>query len=313
MNMELLNSLQIGAVFKGSEYPCVGLSFSRDGSSLGVGFEDGTVNVIDPDTAKPVRTHRSHKYGLSKFCYLNNDATGSLAVAVASPTVIEYDPSIRVWDLVQNRFCRIFKGHEALISTVSPHQSRDILISSDEGGQTNIWDLREERPVWECRDGPKSISAFDKAAGSHIFAVSLPASNTITLYDLRKTETPLTTIKGNSNPVDEIVFSNNGEKLLVGSHKLGAVSSYNTESGALESIYFLLPTKTRFNLDTSPCSTYALATTPANTVDIWDIKSRVKIRSLVGHDGPPIGAFSPSLALIATASLPIALWAPLSA
>jgi WD40 repeat protein len=112
------------------------------------------------------------------------------------------------------------------------------------------------------------------------------------------------------NPMEEVVFSNDGKKLLVGSGRLGAVSTVSVESMSMKSTYFLQPTKRKYNLATSCCSSFGMASTVANNLDIWNIESRVKVRSLVGHDGPAIGLFSPKHALVATASMPIALWAP---
>jgi WD40 repeat protein len=309
MNPQILCSLQIGAVFKQSEHPCVGATFSRDGSNLGVGFEDGTVMVIDSNSGKVTKTHRSHKYGLSKFTYLNNDPTGSLAIAAACPSIIA-DYTLRVWDLVQNRFCRIFRGHDTPILTLSPHSNKDVTVSTSLDGLTCVWDTREERPVWQHYGELNSVSTFDRADDSYIFAITKSSTKSVYLYDLRNTQTPLKEITSVKSPIDELTFTRDGQRLLVGSYRLGAVSTVNVETGLSESMYFLQPTRTRFNLSVSLCSTYAIATTASNTVDIWNISTRVKVRSLVGHDGPPIGVFSPRDALIATASMPVALWVP---
>ena len=311
MNPEILASLNIGAVFRNSEHSCVGMCFSRDGSALGVGFEDGTVTVIDPDEAKLIRTHRSHKYGLSKFTFLNQDPRGVLAVAVGCPEILE-DYSIRVWDLVQNRFCRVLKHHDALIDTISPHPGKDVLVSSSMDGTTCMWDVREEKPVWQCSEQGASISAFDKAEGSNIFVVTSPSTKSICFFDMRQFGSPLNQLAKFPNPMEEIVFSSDGSKLLVSSGRLGAVSTISVESVSVKSTYFLQPSKRKYNLCTSACSTFGMASTVANNLDIWNIDSRVKVRSLTGHDGPPIGLFSPRHALVASASMPVALWAPFS-
>lgn len=309
MNPEILASLNVGAVFRNSDFPCVGLSFSRDGSALGVGFEDGTVTVIDPDEAKLVRTHRSHKYGLSRFCFLNQDPRGTLAASVGCPDIVE-DFSIRVWDLVQNRFCRVFKHHESLIDTISAHPSEDMLVSSSKDGTTCMWDVREEKPVWICREEGASISAFDKAEGSNIFVVTCPSTKSIGFFDMRQFGSPVSQLSKFPNPMEEIVFSGNGRKLLVGSGRLGAVSTICVETMSVKSTYFLQPSKRKYNLSTSACATFGMASTVANNLDIWNIDSRVKVRTLAGHDGPAMGLFSPRHALVATASMPVALWAP---
>ena len=309
MNNDVLNSLNIGAVLRDSEHTCVSLSFSKDGSALGAGFEDGTVNVIDTESAAVIRTHRSHKYGLSHFTFLSQERSGTHAVAAASPNVVE-DHSIRVWDLVSNRFTRIFRFHETAIGSISVHPNKDIFISSSKDGNTCIWDLREEKPVWQCRDTKSVVSAFDKKDGSHVFAVTFPSVSGVSLFDLRNFQAPLREIKKFTSPADELSFSADGSKLLIGSWVLGMVATINTDSALVEATYFLPPTKTPYHVSTSACSRYAIATNPHKTADIWDLKSRLKIRSLTGHDSAPIAVFSPKHLMVATATMPVALWVP---
>jgi WD40 repeat protein len=311
MNSTLLSSLNTGAVFRESDFPCVGLSFSGDGNSLGASFEDGTVHVINTESAEISRTHRSHKYGLSHFSFLNNDRRGSLAVAVASPSIVQ-DFSIRVWDLVQNRFARVFKYHECEINNVSVHSSRDLVLSSSCDGASCIWDLRDERPIWQYRDQKGSTSAFDRSEGSDIFAVTSPATNAISLFDFRKFQAPQREVKCVANPTRELAFTADRERLLAASWESGIISTINLEKGGLESTYFIPPTKRRYNLSTSFCSKFAMASNPSSHgIDIWDIRTRAKVRSLMGHESASIGAFSPKHAMVATASLPVALWVPL--
>ncbi len=312
MNPALLNSLNVGAVFRDSDFPAVGLSFSRNGESLGVGFEDGTVQVINTETAEVVRTHRSHKYGLSHFSFLNQDRRGSLAVAVASPTIIE-DNSVRIWDLVSNRFFRVLKCHDSQVANISVHASRDILLSTSKDGLTCMWDMRDDKPIWQCREEKCSTAAFDRSEGSDIFAVTSPGSNSVGIYDYRKFQSPMKEIKCGSSLMSEIAFTHDRERLLVAYGEAGNIASVILATGSVESTYYIPPTKRGYFLSSSFCSRFAMASNPnSNSVDIWDIRTRVKIRSLAGHESPSIGAFSPKHAMVATSSLPVALWVPLT-
>lgn len=313
MNPPLLNSLNVGAVFRDSDFTCVGLSFSRNGDSLGVGFEDGTVQVINTETAEVVRTHRSHKYGLSHFSFLNQDRRGSLAVAVASPSITE-DTSVRIWDLVSNRFSRVLKCHECPVTNISSHSSRDIVLTTSGDGLTCMWDMRDEKPIWQCREDKGSRSAFDRSEGSDIFGVTSPGSSSVGIYDYRKFQSPMKEIKcGGYNAISEIAFTHDRERLLVAYGEAGNIASVLLASGSVESTYYIPPTKRGYYISSSHCSRFAMASNPhSNAVDIWDIRTRVKIRSLAGHDSASMGAFSPKHAMVATASLPVALWVPFS-
>ena len=259
-----------------------------------------------------MRTHKSHKYGLSKFEFLNTDPTGGLALATASATITT-DYSIRLWDLVHNRFCRVFRSHESAITSLTSHTTKGVALSTSSDGNTCLWDSREEKPVWQSTTDAKSISTFSKQYDSGNFAVSYSSKKSISLFDFRSTQKPLKEFPRLACTVDEFTFTPNGQKLLIGSHQLGTVTTVDIPLGKTESVYFVRPTKSKFNLSVSPCSQFALASTPANIIDIWYIHSRVKLKSLSGHGGPPIAAFSPCHSLIASASMPVALWVPLPA
>lgn len=308
MNPEILHSLDVGAVFKETESRAVDVCFSADSAAIGVGYEDGSVFVIDPETAKITKTHRSHKYGLSHFAFLNSDYRGGLAIATASPSLI-VDHSIRIWDLNSNRFCRIFRNHENDISNISPHSCDGILLSSSKAdGITNMWDMRLDTSVWRHEGGVGSVGVFDRQFGSSTCVVSNPSKRQILTFDSRILDRPLNQIQFNT-AIDELVLFGNSH-LLVGSCKLGTVTTISADTGKTISLYFMSPTQ-KFHLDISPCTNYALATTSTNSIDIWDIKSRIKIKSLDKHGGPPIAKFSPKHTLIASASIPIALWVPI--
>ena len=133
----------------------------------------------------------------------------------------------------------------------------------------------------------------------------------MSLFDIRSHQKPFKEFSKLVCTLEEFAFTPNGHKLLIGSHPLGTVTTLDIATSKIDSVYFVRPTKIKFNLSISPCSKYALASTPTNSIDIWDINSRAKLKSLIGHGGPPIAAFSPCHTLIASASMPVALWVPL--
>ena len=306
MNADILQSLNVGAVIRETDCSAVGMSFSADGTALGVGYEDGSVFVIDPDTAHVTRTHRSHKYGLSNFAFLNSDPRGVLAIAVGSA---EVDTSIRIWDLSSNRFCRIFRDHKTPVTTVSPHSSEGIFLSSSAEGVVHMWDVRMDgASIWTTLGNIGCMGNFDLHYGSNFVAISTPTRRCISIFDQRKMEKPVTQFQFNTD-IDELVFS--GDKIIVGSEKLGTITTLASNSGKTVSLYFVQPTKgKKLRIAVSPCAQYALASSANNQIDIWNIQTRIKVRSLSGHGGPPIAKFSPKHTLIASASLPIALWVP---
>lgn len=282
--------------------------------SLGVGFEDGSVLMIDPDNAIIKKTHKSHKYGLSRFGLLQGDGSGGTAFAVGNPDVSK-DYCIRLWDLAQNRFNRIFRSHDSPITSTSAHSSRDALLSSADDGWSYLWDPREERPVWQYLGSKSSLAVFSPSVdSSDTFYVTDPVQKCIHIHDMRSAQQPTASLSNIVSKMDELVPTPDGTRLLVGSQEKGTVTCLNAADGSVKSMFFLPPSKdgSGFGLQVSPCSNYALSVNPVhNNIDVWELSSRTKLHSLKGHGGRPIAAFSPTHALIASASMPVGLWAPI--
>jgi WD40 repeat protein len=270
--------------------------------------------MIDADNARIVKTHRSHKYGLSQFTYLNGDRSGVMAVAVPSVNLPTRDYGIRVWDLDRNKFCRVFKGHEGAIESLTCHSTRDICLStSSEDGLSQIWDTREDKPVWTNQSGANTAT-FDKTYNSLMFALSHAGNKSIQIFDLRSPDKPVHEFTRMSCCADELIMSG-GTKLFFASHSTGTVVKFDINKNKEESMILASPIrgalgKRKFNISLSSCSKYISISNLNNNVDIWDFETRVKVKTLVGHGGQPVSAFSPSHTLVATASMPLALWVP---
>lgn len=267
--------------------------------------------MIDPDTATIKKTHKSHKYGLSRFGFLQSDSHGSSAFAAANPSIAK-DYSLRVWDLTHNRFSRVFRSHECEITSVSAHPTTDSLLSSADDRWSYLWDSRDEKPVWQYL-GSKSSRAVFSVCTPSTFYVSDPTQKCIHIFDSRNTAEPTSQFSNITCKMDELIPSPDGSKLLVGSHEKGTVTCLSGTTGAVQSMFFLPPCRDGlgFNLRVSPCSNYALTVNSShNTIDIWELSSRTKLHSLKGHGGRPIAEFSPTHSLVASASMPVGLWVP---
>jgi len=270
--------------------------------------------MLDPDNASIVRTHRSHKYGLSHFKYLNGDRSGVLALAVPSLSLPTKDYGIRVWDLSRNKFCRVFKGHETPIVSLTSHSTRDICLATSADGMSQIWDMREDKPVWTSHTTGKSISTFDTSYNSPLFAISHSQSKSILVHDMRYGDKPVHEFTRLSCGADEMVFSQSTEtcdkKLYFASYQMGTITTFDVNKRKEESMIFVSPIRGQYHISLSHCSRYISVSTSSNNVEIWDLNARVKLKSLQGHGGSPMSAFSPIHTMIATASMPLALWVP---
>lgn len=280
-----------------------------------MGFADGLVLVIDPDNATVARTHRSHKYGLSHFTFLDADPIGASAVAVPAYAPGK-DQSIRLWDLSNNRFWKVFRPVEnEPVRSVSTHSCNKTFLSTVASGTTYLWDSREDKPVWTSPSAdPNSVATFSKQLNSPYFATSHPSRKSLTVHDIRAIDTPVHEFSRMSCNVDELLFYPDGTKLLLGSHHMGTVTTLDIPKHKELSMIFVPPMKkgstTKFNLSISSNGRYCSISTATNAVEVWDLHARVKVKSLAGHGGNPTSAFSPIHTLLATASIPVALWVP---
>lgn len=111
------------------------LLLPRDGARILVGGAEGSVQVFDVKTGKPLNAFRAPAFDASSWIALSPD--GSWAAATGK------DQIIRVWNVDTGKMAVCLKGHTNLISgysvTFSPDGSR--LATGDDNGVFLLWDM----------------------------------------------------------------------------------------------------------------------------------------------------------------------------
>ena len=138
-------------------------AFSRDGTHLLTGSEDGTLKLWDLATTRLVRTFSGHK-GEVTVVALSPD--GSRALSGGK------DKTIRLWEVATGRLIRTIYAHLDSSSDVgsvafSPNGRR--LLSSSRGeGAAKLWDADTGRLVRTFRHSTKS--AFHSNVTAAVFS-----------------------------------------------------------------------------------------------------------------------------------------------
>jgi WD40 repeat protein/uncharacterized caspase-like protein len=138
-------------------------AFSRDGSHLLTGSEDGTLKLWDLATTRLIRTFSGHKDGVT---VVSLSPDGSRALSGSK------DKTIRLWEIATGRLIRTVYAHLDSSSEVgavsfSPDGKR-LLSSSKSEGTAKLWDADTGRLVRMFRHSTKS--AFHSNVTAAVFS-----------------------------------------------------------------------------------------------------------------------------------------------
>jgi len=314
---KLVQSLAVGRVFRDHRGPVSGMDFTYDGLHLVTSGEDNGVYVYSCEGAQRSRHLRCEKYGVSLIRFLHNDRDCAVA---ASRSEVEY--VLKYWDFQENRYLRLFRGHTARATSVSPHPYDDIFLSGSEDRTVFLWDLRQERPVAKINAQGPSVASFDQqglvfaaCAGGpklHLFDTRNYAKGEFMAFDL----TPHLTAEPKAEQhAQHVQFSPCGKYLLARTaSQLLLLDAFDGEliceypvGGAAGAEPGAPPPVPGF----SPDSQYVISGVPGGDVCVWATTNARLVHRLEGHTTTPARtAFSPAHALVVTAAEALAWWIP---
>jgi WD40 repeat protein len=281
------------------DWPVRSLAFSRDGTQILAGTDDGVVQIRDGDSGKPVANLVGHEFTVR-------------AIAFHSGHVLTADRhKIRVWDGSSFGGVKTLLGHENWVTSVAFSPNGRYLASASD----------DSIRVWDASSG-KALSILKPALNQKMmgsgpiafspdstYLASVSAVGTITIWDIIS-GAPLRVIKigemlqepvrkqriGVSHPVQvtSIGFSPDGDRIASGSTD-GTVRFWEVATGRLLSKIVVLdrvnalgfsPDGRRIVTGTGDPSNVDPLRAPA--VRVWDVESGkllVATKSLPRHMG----------------------------
>jgi WD40 repeat protein len=112
------------------------MSFSPDGTSLAVGYTDGSVQLYDPGTGKLKGTIAKHHFWVSALAFSPN---GKLLASAGGG--YEEPIELKLWALGTKNECVSLIGHTAAVSSVAFSPDGKTLVSGGSDGAALLWDV----------------------------------------------------------------------------------------------------------------------------------------------------------------------------
>lgn len=121
------------------------IAFSDDGKSLYAATNDGALSVIDVGSG--VRT--AEFFAREAGCRLVTPTHHSLGVLHAAAI----GGAVTYHNLHENKIVRVFRGHDAKVTSISMNPVSDHFLTVGLDGVFNIWDLRVTTPLGRGETG----------------------------------------------------------------------------------------------------------------------------------------------------------------
>ncbi|KAK3380374.1 WD40-repeat-containing domain protein [Lasiosphaeria ovina] len=222
------------------------IDFDDPGELCMTSESDETIQIYNVKDGRHDKSLMSKKYGvkLAKFTHTSS------SIIYAST---KQNDAIRYLATHDNSFIRYFDGHEASVTSLALHPGSDNFISCSLDNTVRMWNIGSRQWVAKLLLPGPHIAAWDPSG--NVFAVALPASGSVILYDYRnyqKTPFAVFDVMKVKGPAEleaayrgwtALEFSNDGKHLLLGS-RLGGHFLLDAFDGTLKA-YLKKPGGTR--------------------------------------------------------------------
>lgn len=229
------------ATIKGHTSKVTALAFSEDNSILATGDSRNSIKLWDLETQREMFVQNGHTSGI---CTLAFSPDGKILASGSS------DGKIIFWNPESGEEISTFAtGHSEIIKTMAFSENDTILTSADFNGKVEIWSLNSKQSLSKLDFAPNGIMdavAFSQDAKiyatqenrwNYAFNPLSPASsarrnqthlgpneNPVEIWDLTKHEKIGTLTKEKMRDVDSLLFSPDGNILVVGFEQQGIFS-----------------------------------------------------------------------------------------
>ncbi|KAK3944252.1 WD40-repeat-containing domain protein [Diplogelasinospora grovesii] len=196
------------------------IDFDDPGDLCMTSESDETIQIYSCKEGRHDKSLLSKKYGvkLAKFTHTSS------SIIYAST---KQNDAIRYLATHDNSFIRYFEGHEGAVTSLALHPGSDNFISCSQDNTARIWNIGTKQWTGTLNLNKPTLTAWDPSG--NVFAVALPASGSVLLYDYRNYQKAPVHIfdvlkaRGPAEPEavftgwTNLEFSNDGKHLLLGS------------------------------------------------------------------------------------------------
>ncbi|KAJ8598194.1 hypothetical protein CTAYLR_005517 [Chrysophaeum taylorii] len=169
--------LSIAATFQ-NEKRGTALCFHREGA-LCISCGGGSVRLVDCLSGSSRKVVHCKKYGINAAAYTHHELS---IIHAGGEGGFQADNAIRYLSLYDNKYLRVFRGHELPVRTLTMCPSTDIFVSGADDALA-LWDLKDAKGAIAVMPGA-SRAAYSPD-GLVLGALSIDG-DAIRLYDSRK-------------------------------------------------------------------------------------------------------------------------------
>lgn len=337
--------LEIAAVFPNeSGKRATALSFHEEGQVCVSCGGDGSIRLIDCLSGTSRKVVRVQKFGVSCAAYTHHDLS---IIHGGGEGGSQPDNAIRYLSLYDNKYLRVFRGHEDAVVSLAMCPSNDVFVSCSLDGKLAVWDLGSSKGAVATLDVGGAMPRAAYSPDGLVLAVS--SADVIRLYDSRNYRNgPFTTFRlsfedakleeahpdlvprlsSSTTLWTGLVFSPDGERLLLRTDA-GVHLVYDAfDFGLIDVLYdaSALRDENAFDdedappLDVcnavfSPDGSHVLAGTADSLIRVWRLNTTTtsagRPHVLKGHACPVFHlAYSPKFDVLASACASTCLWLP---
>jgi WD40 repeat protein len=135
---------------------------------------------------KPIQTFKDNLLGVADFSQNN--------LQPSEVTTVSFDQSIRVYDIEKMKNIKTFEEHTAGVWTIDYANKSELFLTGGNDNQIILWDSKSHKPV--SRNSHHSNTVYDVQFSTNDNLFASCSKGEICIWDLKKLESPLQTIKG---------------------------------------------------------------------------------------------------------------------
>ncbi len=192
--------------FAGHQDGIRSVAFSPDGTKILTGSLDGTAQLWEMGSGKPLRVFKGHQDGIRSVAF-SSDGTKILSGSD--------DKTARLWEVESGETLMTFKGHQYQVLSVAFSPDGTKVLTGSVDGAACLWEVVSGNILvkFEGHQGWVSAIAFS-ADGTKILTGS--DDKTARLWEAKSGKL-LMTLKGHQKRVESVAFSLDETKVLTGS------------------------------------------------------------------------------------------------